>query len=99
PTAVDQLLRARDSSADSSRTKRGRGAKPDTTKKDSSATTGTGPLLTGGVLFNGTIPGEFLVPEEIFPRVDSMLRLEVAQRLIPRGLELLWDVAPVSKGV
>jgi preprotein translocase subunit SecD len=34
----------------------------------------------------------------MYQRVDSMLRLDAAQRLMPRGLELLWDVAPRSQG-
>ncbi len=55
-----------------------------------------GPLSTN--LFNGNMPGEFLVPEEDFPRVDSLLRLPVVQRLVPRGLELVWAMEPTSQG-
>jgi preprotein translocase subunit SecD len=97
PSAVEQLLSGRDTSKAPSKSKQGgRGAKPDTAKKDTSSATGTGPLLP--MLNAGTIPGELLVPEESYPRVDSMLRLDVAQRAMPRGIELLWDVAAVSRG-
>ncbi len=46
-------------------------------------------------LFSGGVPGEFLVPEEEFPRVDSLIRLPEATGEIPRGLELVW--APPSR--
>jgi preprotein translocase subunit SecD len=49
-------------------------------------------------LFNGSAPGEFLVPEEDFPRVDSLIHVPQVLRLIPRGLELLWSTQPLSQG-
>ncbi len=48
--------------------------------------------------FGGAVPGEFYVPEESYPVVDSIIRLEVTQRAIPRGLDLVWGMEPVSQG-
>ncbi len=65
-------------------------------------TTATDSLAAGGalssLLFQGSLPGEFLVPEEDFPRADSLIHLPDVQRLIPRGLELLWSAGPMSQG-
>ncbi len=84
PSAVEQLL-----GADS--------VPGDTTAADSTETLeGPGPLSS--YLFNGSIPGEFLVPEEAYVRVDSIIRLEDTQRAIPRGLELVWGMEPQSLG-
>jgi preprotein translocase subunit SecD len=83
PSAVQQLLGA-DSTAQ------------DSTVADTTDLEGPGPL--SAALFNGSIPGEFLVPEESFVRVDSIIRLEAAERAIPRGLELAWGMEPVSQG-
>jgi preprotein translocase subunit SecD len=73
----------------------------DTTKHaDTSAVTDSlataGPLTS--MLFQGGVPGEFLVPEEDQPRVDSLIHLPEVQRLIPRGLELLWSAGPIPQG-
>jgi len=75
----------------------------DTTVQDSTGADSTeagvegpGPLST--YLFNGSIPGEFLVPEESFVRVDSIINLEAMQRAMPRGLDLAWGMEPVSQG-
>ena len=59
---------------------------------------------TGGVLASliqpgEGIPGEYLVPETAFPRVDSLINLPAVQRLMPRGLVLRWAAAPTSVGV
>jgi preprotein translocase subunit SecD len=50
------------------------------------------------LLYEGGLPGEYLVPEESFSRVDSLLRLPEVQREVPRGLELIWGAAPRSQG-
>jgi preprotein translocase subunit SecD len=68
----------------------------DSTAADSTEFEGPGPL--SAVLFNGSMPGEFLVPEETYIRVDSIIRLEVTERSIPRGLDLAWGMEPVSQG-
>ncbi len=75
---------------------------------DSSATTDstlaaaeTGPAVLSGLIQlagNGT-PGEYMVPEATFPRVDSMLNVPEVKRLMPRGVELLWANQPIAVGV
>jgi len=57
---------------------------------------GRGALST--LLFEGAVPGEYLVPEESYPRVDSLIHLPEVQREIPRGLELIWGATPRSQG-
>ena len=83
PSAVEKLLGA------------------DTTVSDSAGTADTtaaldqpGPLSAHLYDFEMQIPGEFLVPEENFPLVDSLISLEVTQRAIPRGLDLVWAMEP-----
>jgi preprotein translocase subunit SecD len=100
PSAVEQLLRT-DSAG-----KRDSAAKKDTTGKDTAAsdTTAAGPAPGGGVLASliqqgEGMPGEYLVPETAFPRVDSLINLPAVQRLVPRGLVLRWAASPTSVGV
>jgi preprotein translocase subunit SecD len=47
----------------------------------------------------GQTPGEYLVPETAFPRVDSLLSLPDVRRVLPRGTTLRWSSAPTSVGV
>ncbi len=72
----------------------------DTAKKADTTTTDS--LAAGGalssLLYQGNLPGEFLVPEEDFLRADSLIHLPEVQRLIPRGIELLWSAGPISQG-
>ncbi|HTC24285.1 MAG TPA: protein translocase subunit SecD, partial [Gemmatimonadales bacterium] len=78
----------------------------DTAKKG--ADTANAPIK-GGVLASliqpsagsatGQMPGEYLVPETAFPRVDSLLNLPEVQRVLPRGITLRWSAAPTSVGV
>ncbi|HEY9518136.1 MAG TPA: protein translocase subunit SecF, partial [Gemmatimonadales bacterium] len=44
-------------------------------------------------------PGEFVVTEATFPRVDSLLNLPQVKAVWPRGTEFLWSGAPTSAGV
>ena len=72
----------------------------DTTKKaDTTAAADSlnaaGPLSS--LLFQGSIEGEFLVPEEDFLRADSLIHMPEVERLIPRGIELLWSAGPISQ--
>jgi preprotein translocase subunit SecD len=89
PSAVQQLL-----GGDTSGTR----AK-DSTAKD------TATALTGGVLSgliqpsSGGVPGEYMVPETAFPRVDSLLNIPAVARQLPRGVVLRWSSAPTSVGV
>jgi preprotein translocase subunit SecD len=47
-----------------------------------------GPLSS--LLFQGQLPGEYLVPEEQVPVAESLLARPELQRLVPRGIELKW---------
>jgi preprotein translocase subunit SecD len=42
----------------------------------------------------GGIPGEYVVAEADWSRVDSLLKLEPVKRLQPRGVELKWSADP-----
>jgi protein-export membrane protein SecD len=89
PSPLDQLL-GPDTTAGAD------SAAADSVAADTAGLATTGPLSS--LLFQGELPGEFLVPEESFPRVDSLIHLPEAEREIPRGLELFWGAAPRSQG-
>ena len=72
---------------------------------DTAAAADTAPLA-GGVLSGliqpagaGGVPGEYLVPETAYPRVDSLLSIPAVARQLPRGIVLRWSSAPSSVGV
>ena len=58
--------------------------------------------VTGGVLASlvkpGGLPGEYYVPENAFPRVDSLINLPEIKRLLPRGVDLRWSASKESLG-
>lgn len=60
--------------------------------------------ITGGVLAslirpsNTGIPGEYLVPENSYPRVDSLLSLPEVKRLLGRGVDFRWSANKESVG-
>jgi preprotein translocase subunit SecD len=105
PSAVQQLLGgdttargAKDSAGAKTTTRRDSAAK-DTTSRDTTP-------LPGGVLSGliqaaepGGVPGEYMVPETAYLRVDSMLSIPAVARQLPRGLVLRWSAAPTSVGV
>jgi preprotein translocase subunit SecD len=62
------------------------------TSKNKTADTVGGSVLAS-LLQPGTMPGEFFLPEEQRPYVDSLLNRPEVQRLIPRHLELRWGAA------
>src|SRR5512135_3766232 len=72
-------------------------------RKDSAAD--TGPAILAGLIQPasgpnlGGMPGEYMVPEAAYPRVDSMLNIPDVQKLLPRNLSLRWASAPTSVGV
>jgi preprotein translocase subunit SecD len=76
-------------------------AQPDTAAAD----TAGGANDVGGVLAGliqpapGGTPGEYMVPETAFPRVDSLLSVPNVARLLPRGVALRWAATPTSVGV
>jgi preprotein translocase subunit SecD len=65
----------------------------------------TGPAILGSLIQSagaagGAAPGEYMVPEAAYPRVDSMLNaIPEIQRALPRGIVLRWAAQPVSVGV
>ncbi|MDH5315266.1 MAG: protein translocase subunit SecD [Gemmatimonadota bacterium] len=84
PSAVQQLLGDSAAAADS-------------------ADTGPG-ILTDLILSAAgsgvsATPGEFMVLESAYPRVDSMLNLPEVQRALPRNLSLRWSAQPEPVGV
>jgi preprotein translocase subunit SecD len=91
PSAVEELL-----GGDTTK------AAPDSAAADSVDADG-GPLSSliqsAGVAGDGGVPGEFVVSETVFPRVDSMLHVPEVRALWPRGIEMLWAGQPTSVGV
>ena len=45
-----------------------------------------------------SVPGEYLVPEEQWPLVDSLIQRPDAKALIPRGLDLKWGAQTEAYG-
>ncbi len=87
PSAVEQLLGA-DSAA--------------VVEQDSTPVTGgvlNSLILSAGGAGVSATPGEYMVSETAYPRVDSLLRLPEVERLFPRGLEYRWGAEPTSVGV
>ena len=71
----------------------------DTSKaaRDSAADANT-PGALSSLLFQGQLPGEFLVPEEQGEVVDSLIQRPDVKQLIPRGIELKWGAQVESRG-
>jgi len=71
----------------------------DTSKagRDSAADANT-PGVLSSLLFQGQLPGEFLVPEEQWMVVDSLIQRPDVRQLIPRGLDLKWGAQVESRG-
>ena len=63
--------------------------------KDTSDVNAPGALSS--LLFQGQLPGEYLVPEENVPVAESLLARPEVQRLIPRGLELKWGTEVLAR--
>jgi preprotein translocase subunit SecD len=98
PSAVAELLGGAVDSA------RRDSAGTDSARADSGSAQADTTILPGGALSSliepsGAMPGEFLVRETAYPRVDSMLNLPQVRRALPRGVELRWAALPVSVGV
>jgi preprotein translocase subunit SecD len=56
------------------------------------------PGVLSALLFQGQLPGEFLVPEEQWPLVDSLIQRPDVRGAMPRGIELRWGAASESRG-
>jgi preprotein translocase subunit SecD len=94
PSAVERLLGG-DTAAIAGKT--------DSATADSAASAG-GPILASlirpsGAASGSSAPGEYIVPETAFPRVDSLINLPAVTRQLPRGVTLRWASAPTSVGV
>jgi preprotein translocase subunit SecD len=63
-----------------------------------SAAEANAPGALSSLLFQGQVPGEFLVPEEQWPVVDSLLQRPDVRPLLPRGLDLRWGAQIESRG-
>ncbi|HET9605329.1 MAG TPA: protein translocase subunit SecD [Gemmatimonadales bacterium] len=90
PSAVQELLGG-------DTTARADSAKADSTAADSSST-GSG-ILQDLIQPSGQMPGEYVVREAAYPRVDSLLHVPEVERALSRGVTLFWGSEPVSIGV
>jgi len=63
---------------------------------DTAGLNAPGPLSS--ILYQGALPGEYLVPEEQVPVAESLLARPEVQRLVPRGIELRWGTQVTSRG-
>ena len=74
----------------------------DTTAQRHDTAADTSAELLGGVLsslmFQGGMPGEYLVASEKYEVVNAMLMHPAAQRLLPRGIIWRWGAQDVSRG-
>ena len=71
----------------------------DTSKaKNADSVDANAPGVLSSLLFQGQLPGEFLVPEEQWPQVDSLVNRPDVRAQMPRGIELRWGAASESRG-
>jgi preprotein translocase subunit SecD len=97
PSAVQQLLGGDTAKAGTKDSARAR----DSTAADTGAVVGgvLSGLIQPSSAAGEAIPGEYIVPETAFPRVDSLLNLPPVARQLPRGVVVRWSAAPTSVGV
>src|SRR5262245_6579785 len=70
----------------------------DTTKAErDSAADANAPGVLSSLLFNGQMPGEYLVQEEQWPLVDSLISRPEVEAAIPHGIELRWGAQSESR--
>jgi preprotein translocase subunit SecD len=107
PSAVEQLLGG-DTASTSAAADTGKkaAARDSAAKKDTAAADTAGAANASGGILAGLIqpaaggtPGEYMVPETAFPRVDSLLNIPSVARQLPRGVALRWSATPTSVGV
>src|SRR5438105_11903043 len=55
------------------------------------------PGVLSSLLFQGQMPGEFLVPEEQWPLVNSLIQRPDVKAQMPRGIELRWGAQTGSR--
>ncbi|HXE82473.1 MAG TPA: protein translocase subunit SecD [Gemmatimonadales bacterium] len=68
------------------------------TKPKEDSVDANAPGVLSSLLFQGQLPGEFLVPEEQWPLVDSLVQRPDVSSQMPRGIELRWGAASESRG-
>src|SRR5439155_1673181 len=56
------------------------------------------PGVLSSLLFQVQMAGEFLVPEEQWPLVDSLINRPDVRAAMPRGIELRWGAQSESRG-
>src|SRR5881296_1764301 len=88
-SAVSQLF-----GADTAKQKK-QGAKQKQ-RPDTAGLNAPGPLSS--LLYQGALPGEYLVPVEQVPVAESLLARPEVQRLVPRGIELKWGTEDLPRG-
>ena len=89
---VTQLF-GKDTTKAKVKTPKGKQAPP--APKDTSEANAPGALSS--LLFQGQLPGEYLVPEENVPVAESLLARPEVQRLVPRGIELKWGTEVLAR--
>jgi preprotein translocase subunit SecD len=72
-------------------------AAPDTTPVPGGVLSGL--IQEAGAVAGTATPGEYVVLETAFPRVDSLINIPAVARQLPRGVVLRWSSAPTSLGV
>jgi len=82
--------------ADTAKAKQGKAPAKGKAAKDTTDLNAPGALSS--LLFQGSMPGEYLVPEEQVPVAESLLARPEVRRLIPRGIELKWGTESASRG-
>ena len=87
--SVTQLFGA-DTTKAKAKTPKGKPAPKDTSEANA-------PGALSSLLFQGQLPGEYLVPEENVPVAESLLARQEVQRLVPRGIELKWGTEVLSR--
>ncbi len=86
---VTQLF-GKDTTKARAKTPKGKPAPKDTSEANP-------PGALSSLLFQGQLPGEYLVPEENVPVAESLLARPEVQRLVPRGIELKWGTEVLSR--
>jgi len=108
PSAVEQLLggdsAAKTAGADSAAKKTGAAADSAAGDTASAAPADAGGGVLAGLIqpsgaAGGSAPGEYMVPETAYLRVDSLLSVPAVARQLPRGVTLRWSATPTSVGV
>jgi preprotein translocase subunit SecD len=71
----------------------------DTSKaKKDTASDANAPGVLSSLLFQGSMPGEYLVPEEQWQRVDSLVQRPDVKAAMPRNIDLRWGAQTESRG-